>query len=54
MRRLYVGANEPRSSKVVTARDVNQASAAVLATWRPVERDARGRRPWGDGQDRQN
>ncbi len=31
MRRLYVGANEPRLGNVVTARDVNQASAAVLA-----------------------
>jgi len=30
MRRLHVGTNDPRSSKAVTGRDVNQASAAVL------------------------
>jgi hypothetical protein len=34
MRRLHVGTNDPRSSNAVTARDVNQASAAVLTSWR--------------------
>ncbi len=34
MRRLHVGTNDPRSSNAVTARDVNQASAAVLTPWR--------------------
>ena len=32
MRRLHVGTNDPRSSNAVTARDVNQASAAVLTS----------------------